>query len=152
MKLHRPLLSSLVLSAFAFTAFAEAASLKENVTVYSSVVVAGDLFDGLDEYNDEPLFLAPDIGKSGKISAYRVAEEAHDLGIYDLQLNNIKSVTVRRPSIIVNREEARRRLRGHIAEQMSDKIDLYTPTLVQKARFLSATLNSAKTTNAFKQR
>ena len=29
---------------------AHAASLKENITVYSNVVVAGDLFDGLDEY------------------------------------------------------------------------------------------------------
>lgn len=128
MKLHRPLLSSLVLSAFAFTAFAEAASLKENVTVYSSVVVAGDLFDGLDEYHDEPLFLAPDIGKSGKISAYRVAEEAHDIGIYELELNDIKSVTVNRPSVVVTSDEAKRRLRSYISDQMSEKIDFEITT------------------------
>ena len=77
----------------AITPYAKSASLKENITVYSNVVVAGDPFEGLDEYHDEPLFLAPDIGKSGKISAYRVAEEAHDIGIYELELNDIKSVS-----------------------------------------------------------
>ena len=107
---------------------AHAASLKENITVYSNVVVAGDLFDGLDEYHDEPLFLAPDIGKSGKISAYRVAEEAHDIGIYELELNDIKSVTVNRPSIIVSSDEAKRRLRHFISDRMSEKIDFEIAT------------------------
>ena len=107
---------------------AHAASLKENITVYSNVVVAGDLFDGLDEYHDEPLFLAPDIGRSGKISAYRVAEEAHDIGIYELELNDIKSVTVNRPSIIVSSDEAKRRLRHFISDQMSEKIDFEITT------------------------
>lgn len=105
-----------------------AASLKQNVVVYSNVVVAGDLFDGLDEHHDEPLFLAPDIGNSGKISAYRVAEEAHDIGIYELELNDIKSVTVNRPSIIISSKDAKRRLRGYIAEQMSEKIDFEITT------------------------
>ena len=107
---------------------AHAASLKENVIVYSNVVVAGDLFDGLDEYHDEPLFLAPDIGKSGKISAYRVAEEAHDIGIFELELNDIKAVTVNRPSIVISSEEAKRRLVSYISYQMSEKVDFEITT------------------------
>lgn len=129
MKLKITLLAGVV--AFATTLvnpMAHAASLKESITVYSNVVVAGDLFDGLDEYYDEPLFLAPDIGKSGQISAYRVAEEAHDIGIYELELNDIKSVTVNRPSVIVNSEEAKRRIRHYITDQMSEKIDFEITT------------------------
>ena len=112
----------------AITPYAKSASLKENITVYSNVVVAGDLFEGLDEYHDEPLFLAPDIGKSGKISAYRVAEEAHDIGIYELELNDIKSVTVNRPSIIVSSDEAKQHLRRFILDRMSEKIDFEITT------------------------
>ena len=115
-------------AAFAVSLHANAASLKEKVTVYSNVVVAGDLFDGLDEYHDEPLFLAPDIGKSGKISAYRVAEEAHDIGIYELELNDIKSVTVNRPSVVVSSDEVKRRLRRFISDKMSEKIDFEITT------------------------
>ncbi|MEP3234076.1 MAG: flagellar basal body P-ring formation chaperone FlgA [Hyphomicrobiales bacterium] len=118
----------MTVAAFAASSNINAASLKKNVTVYSTVVVAGDLFEGLDEYQDEPLFLAPDIGKSGKISAYRVAEEAHDIGIYELELNGIKSVTVNRPSIIVNSDEAKQQLRHYISDQMSEKIDFEITT------------------------
>lgn len=120
--------SMMTVTAFAVTPHANAASLKENITVYSNVVVAGDLFDGLDEYHDEPLFLAPDIGKSGKISAYRVAEEAHDIGIYDLELNDVQSVTVNRPSVVIGSDEVKRRLRQYVTEQMSEKIDFEITT------------------------
>ena len=129
MKLKFALLAGFVALATTLTnPIAQAASLKENITVYSNVVVAGDLFDGLDEYYDEPLFLAPDIGQSGKISAYRVAEEAHNVGIYDLELNDVKAVTVNRPSILVTSDEVKRQLRDYVADQMSEKIDFEITT------------------------
>lgn len=132
MRLFTTLLATLM--SLALLTEVQAASLKDNIVVYSNVVVAGDLFDGLDEHHDEPLFLAPDIGQSGKISAYRVAEEAHNVGIYDLQLNDIQSVSVTRPSIIVSGDEAKRQLRNHIAKQMSENIDFEITTTSIPAR------------------
>lgn len=108
-----------------FAGVAHAATLKSNVTVYSNVVTAKDLFEGAidSEYVNEPLFLAPDIGQSGQISARRVASEAHSIGLYDIQLNGIETVTVERPSNEISRNDAHIELKEALAKTLKSGID-----------------------------
>lgn len=106
-----------------FAGAVHAATLKSDVTVYSNVVTAKDLFDDAGEYANEPLFLAPDIGSSGKISAHRIATEAHDIGLYDIRLDGIDTVTVRRPSLKVTRQDAELELKEAIGKTLNNGID-----------------------------
>lgn len=102
---------------------ANAATLKSDVTVYSNVVTAKDLFDDAGEHANEPLFIAPDIGSSGQISAHRVAREAHDIGLYDVRLNGIDTVTVRRPSHKVTSRDVKVELRDAVGKALNNGID-----------------------------
>lgn len=107
---------------------ASAASLKGDVTVYSGTVLAKDLFDNAGEHANVALFLAPDIGSSGQISARRVAAEAYKIGIYDVRLDGIETVTVRRPSTPVSREDITLELREAVAEALKSGIDFEITT------------------------
>ena len=111
------------LLAMLLTGAVHAATLKGDVTVYSNVVTAKDLFDDAGEYANEPLFLAPDIGSSGKISAHRIANEAHDIGLYEISLNGIDTVTVTRPSNKVTREDVEVELKDAIDKKLNNSID-----------------------------
>lgn len=106
-----------------FASAAHAATLKSNVTVYSNVVTAKDLFENAGEFANEPLFLAPDIGSSGQISARRVAEEAHNVGLYDIHLNGIETVSVERPSRKITRQDVLGQLKNKLSKTLKNGID-----------------------------
>lgn len=110
------------------TSIAGAASLKSEVTVYSNVVIAKDLFNDAGKYANEPLFLAPDIGETGRISANRVATEAHNAGIYDIRLNGIETVTVHRPSQKIGRDDILLHLKDTISKTFKSDIDFEITT------------------------
>ncbi len=107
---------------------ASAASIKSTVTVYSNIVTVKDLFENADKLANEPLFLSPDIGKSGTISAQRVANEAYNIGLYNIELNNIETVTVHRPSQKINRDRLQAELRDIVTKKLSTKIDFELTT------------------------
>ncbi|MEP2943929.1 MAG: flagellar basal body P-ring formation chaperone FlgA [Hyphomicrobiales bacterium] len=119
---HKMILLAVLIATF-LSGAVHAATLKSDVTVYSNVVTAKDLFDDAGEYANEPLFLAPDIGSSGKISAHRIASEAHDIGLYDIRLNGIDTVTVRRPSHKVTRQDAEFELKEAVGKALNNGID-----------------------------
>jgi len=116
------ILAALLMAGFNQPA-AHAATLKGEVTVYSNVVTAKDLFDDAGDYANEPLFLAPDVGSSGQISAHRVAKEAHGIGLYDIRLNGIETVTVHRPSRKITREDVVAQLKDNVANALHNSID-----------------------------
>lgn len=106
-----------------------AASLKgEDITVYSGVVMAKDLFDDAGEHTNVPLFLAPDIGSTGQISAKRVATEAYNIGLYDVRLDGIETVTVHRPSRPVTREDITLELREAVSGALKSGVDFEITT------------------------
>lgn len=115
----------LVIATFLFAPLQAHASatLKSEISVYANVVTAKDLFDNAGEFANEPLFLAPDLGKSGTISAHRVAKEAHDIGLYDISLDGIDSVQVHRPSQRINREDIIAELMENISGLLTNGID-----------------------------
>lgn len=105
-----------------------AAKLKSEVTVYANTVYAKDLFDNAGEHGNEPLFLAPDLGQSGRISAHRVASEAHQVGLYDVRLDGIETVIVHRPSQKIARDDVRSELKDKISDLLRDDIDFEITT------------------------
>ena len=107
------------------------ATLKSEVTIYSNVVMAKDLFDDAGENGDELLFLAPDIGETGKISARRVASEAYNVGIYDVSINGIETVSVHRPSERITRDKITDELKQQLQIILGDTVDfeIVTSTL-----------------------
>ncbi|MEO1066704.1 MAG: flagellar basal body P-ring formation chaperone FlgA [Pseudomonadota bacterium] len=111
-----------------FSHAAGSATLKPEISVYGDVVYAKDLFDDAGDLADEPLFLAPDLGKSGTISATRVAKEAHAVGLFDIDLNANNHVTVHRPSRIISREVLTDALKDRLSDAMSAEIDFEVTT------------------------
>lgn len=105
-----------------------AASLKSDVTVYSNLVLAKDLFDDAGKYGHHPLFLAPDLGSSGRISAERVLSEAHDVGIFDISLNGVEVIAVHRPSQKISDNDITAELKREITDRLTSQIDFEIKT------------------------
>ncbi|MEM8796749.1 MAG: flagellar basal body P-ring formation chaperone FlgA [Pseudomonadota bacterium] len=101
----------------------EAADLKRAAIVYGDIVYARDLFKNAGDLGGEALFLSPDPGRTGRISATRVADEARTIGLYDVNLNGIEIVEVTRPSQIVRRQEVLEALRQAVHDAIPQTID-----------------------------
>lgn len=113
--------ASLVAPSFANAT--EYLTLKETVVVYDKIVYAKDLFEKIGERGEEPLFLAPDPGKTGTISAYRVLEESEKVGIENILLDNISVISVSRPSSEIKPDDIRARLKKVVEKSLLSKID-----------------------------
>ncbi len=68
--------------------------LRANVNVKSDIVTVADMFEGAGSTGSTPIFRAPDLGKTGSVSAAKVVLAARAAGLYDADAGSLKEVTV----------------------------------------------------------
>jgi flagella basal body P-ring formation protein FlgA len=101
--------------------------MRTNVTVASEIVTIGDLFDGAGKYAGIPVFRAPDLGRSGTVSAAEIAGAVETAGMTEYDSTGIEAVTVTRAGREVTTDEITDLLRTALAGPFAaerDRIDI----------------------------
>src|ERR1700694_4768772 len=75
-------------------------TLKRAVIVTSNIVRIGDLVDQAGALAGTPIFRSPDLGETGAVAAYRVADAVRPYGLV-LDTQNITEVTVERAGRVI---------------------------------------------------
>ncbi|HRJ69473.1 MAG TPA: flagellar basal body P-ring formation chaperone FlgA [Beijerinckiaceae bacterium] len=86
-------------------AFAQTPALKPAAVIQGGVVRLGDIVEHAGALAATPLFRAPDLGKSGMISAERIIEAGREAGLETIDARGLTAVVVRRPSRLVSAQE-----------------------------------------------
>jgi flagella basal body P-ring formation protein FlgA len=101
--------------------------LRANVTVAAEIVTIGDLFDGAGKYSGIAVFRAPDLGRSGTVSADMVVASVEAAGMTQCDRAGIDAVTVTRAGRLVDEGEITELLSAALAGPLSaepDRIDI----------------------------
>jgi flagella basal body P-ring formation protein FlgA len=101
--------------------------LRASVTVASEIVTIGDLFDGAGKYAGIAVFRAPDLGRSGTVSADMVASSIETAGMTQYDRAGVDAVTVTRAGREVTEREIAELLRTALAGSLAtepDRIDI----------------------------
>ena len=106
----------LITALLAGLATAHAASVRGEVHVAGDLVTLGDLVDGAGDKADVAVFRAPDLGKSGVISASRIVEAAARHGL-TASADGVGAVTVWRDSRTLSQHEIEDAVRRTLAER-----------------------------------
>lgn len=105
----RILISLVAMATLAGPALA-APRLKADIVVDSALVTLGDLVEDAGAMADKAVFRAPDLGRSGTVSAARIDAAAREHGL-DIDLGTLDRVNVRRASRVVTPEDMEGALR-----------------------------------------
>jgi flagella basal body P-ring formation protein FlgA len=106
-------------------------SLKRDVTVSSDLVRIGDLIDNAGASARVPVFRAPDLGQTGRVSAVRVVEAVRAHGLTTVETRGALDVAVTRASRVISIKDLELRIADVVAGQPG----------VSDARNLSVTLD-----------
>jgi len=106
-------------------------SLKRDVIVSGDLVRIGDLIDNAGASARVPVFRAPDLGQTGKVSAARVVEAVRAHGLTIVETRGVMDVAVTRASRVVSIKDLESRIAEVVAGQPG----------VGEARNLSVTLD-----------
>ena len=80
-------------------------TLRSSVVVHSDLVTIGDLFEGAGTIASKAIFRAPDLGKSGTVSASKVIAAAKAAGLYDADAGGLMQVNVAHEGHEVDQDE-----------------------------------------------
>lgn len=134
----RPLLATLATALLIGTAFA-APVLKSDVVISSSVVTAGDMFEGAGALAETGLFRAPLPGTTGHVPVADIQAAAVRIGLGAFEAGAIRSVSVTRPAAVVDEAVLTRLIsenlahRGALSQGMSISAAFATPVVAIKA-------------------
>jgi flagella basal body P-ring formation protein FlgA len=101
--------------------------LRAAITVASEIVTIGDLFDGAGKYAGVAVFRAPDLGRTGTVSADDVANSVETAGMTQFDRAGLDSVSVTRAGREVTAAEITELLRTALAGSLAaepDRIDI----------------------------
>lgn len=120
----------LILAALAFVVAAPIANaadplprLRADISVASEIVTIGDLFADAGKYAGIAIFRAPDLGRSGTVSAAEIADAVETAGMTQYDRAGIDAVTVTRAGRVVDADEITELLRTALAGQLATEPD-----------------------------
>ena len=92
--------------------------LKSKVDVMGELVTVGDLVADAGPFANRAIFRAPDLGKSGTVSAAAVTAAVEAVGLDNLDTDGVNAVLVSRPAKLIDREQIEQVLRTEVAARL----------------------------------
>jgi len=83
-------------------------TLRSNVSVRSDLVTIADFFEGAGTTGTTAIFRAPDLGKTGSVSAQKVVAAAKAAGLYDADAGNLVDITVTHEARQITQDDIQR--------------------------------------------
>ena len=106
--------------------YAQAPSLRPDVTIDAAVVKLGDVIANAGAAADAAVFHAPELGATGTIQAARIIAAAREHGLQNVEQNGFTSVLVRR----VSREIAADDIRAAVLDALARRHDVPRDTIL----------------------
>ncbi|MEI2383871.1 flagellar basal body P-ring formation chaperone FlgA [Breoghania sp. JC706] len=107
---------------------AQRPTLRVKVTATREIVTVGDFFENPGPYADRALFRAPDLGRTGTVSAFDVVRRARAAGLGDADAGSVREVVVHRAALSVGPEALAKLIRTALAartgSQSADDLEI----------------------------
>ncbi|PTW61777.1 flagella basal body P-ring formation protein FlgA [Breoghania corrubedonensis] len=96
---------------------AERPVLRGKVTATRALLTIADFFENPGPNADQPLFRAPDLGRTGTVPALDVLRRARAAGLTDADTSGVRDVIVHRAALTIGPDQLRRMIREALQER-----------------------------------